>query len=80
MDIGTIIGIGKTFLGGGSSGGGGSSNQFDAADFYQTLRAGRTLRQTAPLDPAESVGMPQQITYSQTRQFWNGLLSEYLRS
>ena len=80
MDIGTIIGIGKTFLGGGSSGGEDSSNQFDAANFYQTLRARRTLRQTSPLDPAESVGMPQQVTYSQTRQFWNGLLSEYLRS
>ena len=80
MDIGTIIGIGKTFLGGGSSGGGSSSNQFDAADFYQGLRDSRKLRPTAPLKPAESAGMPQQITYSQTRQFWNGLLSEYLRS
>ena len=80
MDIGTIIGIGKTFLGGGSSGGGSSSNQFDAASFYQGLRKNRVLRTSSPLDPAESVGMPQQITYAQTRQFWNGLLSEYLRS
>jgi len=50
MDIGTIIGIGKTFFFFFFREGGISSNQFDVADFHQTLFAVRILRQTVYLD------------------------------
>mgnify|MGYP001211261287 FL=1 len=82
MDIGIkdIVSIvGGNFFGSKDSSGG-ETDRFELADFYSDLRSTRPQFQSTPLEGATEAGMPQQISYAQTRQFWNGLLSEYLRS
>jgi len=78
MDIGTIIGIGKTFLDSGSSGQS-SAGQLSPIEAFRLAQGGRGMIDSQPLDPAGKVSPPQQIGYGQTRQFWASLLTDYLR-
>tara|TARA_R100001015_G_scaffold4274_1_gene1528 strand:- start:95 stop:334 length:240 start_codon:yes stop_codon:yes gene_type:complete len=78
MDIGTAITIGKTFLDrGGSSEG--SAGQLTPLEAFRLAQGNRGMIDSQPLDPAGKVGMPQQINYDQTRQFWASLLTDYIR-
>ncbi len=79
MDIGTAITIGKTFLDRGSSGQGSSKELSPLEAFRQVQGSRRQMLDSQPLDPAGKVGIPQQINYDQTRQFWASLLTDYLR-
>ena len=51
MDIGTIIGIGKTFLDRGSSGEG-SAGQLTPLEAFRLAQGGRGMIDSQPLDPA----------------------------
>ncbi len=77
MDIGTIIGIGKTFLDRGDSGN--NSGGLTPIEMYNQVKGQRRepFRAT-PLEDATPTVAPEQVGYDQTRRFWASLLTDYL--
>ena len=81
MDIGTIIGIGKTFLGGGDSGDGEPTKAKEYRPDFDKYKRGVDsygyARQEELTAPGEAA-MIQQVSYKQTQQFWDNYLRDYM--
>jgi len=79
--IGKIIGIGKTFLGEGKSGGQEQSGP-DLLSIYADVKQGPgkiALEGQQPMIKPGQAQQIQQVSYNNTVDFWNKLLSEYTR-